>query len=480
MSSRMRRVVSCVAVVLMLAAVCTTQAQPGGERIGTTRQPLVAGTLVDAEARFKYRLLTLRSPGGTCSASLLNDYWAITAAHCVFSSTPPCSQFAPNQVTLEAAWPGNNTTARARRIVTYGSPAACPMSTLGVPNDVALVQVGPRDFVRLDGYARKLDSDSRVGIAVTAFGRGISGLASGSGAMASPVFRDGLYRSAEFGTVDVTTTEFSFMGGRGATIAGGDSGGPSLAQDWDNPSSPRRRLEWRLIGVHSRCETKCLSGKTCSAPNPWNWVEEVTKCWDADILPIHNQILAEIDNVPTDEAYVGQFPSVPPEVIARRRAMYAISIDEPLIAPEGAAIDVPLTFENCHYHLVNQGCPAGPVYEQWSYNPQTHQLLHVESGRCLNISGARHDAGAPIILYACSGAPNEKWSLISTPGVGPWVVRSDLTGMCLHAMPGRSSGGVIGAARIPVAKLVQMHCDGSNAQKFSGVDADWDRRHGPG
>ena len=57
------------------------------------------------------------------------------------------------------------------------------------------------------------------------------------------------------------------------------------------------------------------------------------------------------------------------------------------------------------------GCPVTPELQQWSYDPATHFLLHLPSSRCVNISGAHQTAGAIVILYNCSGAQNEKWSL---------------------------------------------------------------------
>jgi len=457
-------------------------AQPAPEHTGTVREPLVLGTLVDGATREIHGLLTLSSPGGTCSASMLNDYWAITAAHCVFSTAGSCPQYAANQITLTADWPSKNSTVKVRRIITYGTPTSCP-STLGLPNDIAILQVGLHDFGRPDVRERKIDDRRpQTNYGVTAYGRGISALAAGAGATATPVVRDGLYRSVEFSFTGITTNEYSLFGGKGASIAGGDSGGPSLVQDWDDPNSTRRKLEWRLVGVHSRCQTTCLSDKSCTPPaNPWTWVASVQQCWDAAVLPVRNQILDAIQEIPPEDNFVGNFGSIPPEVMARKRALYAVSLDEPLVPPTNAAIDVPLTFERCHGVVrVQQGCPVGPTFEQWAYNPQTHQLLHAESGKCLNISGARTDSGSPIILYPCSGAPNERWSVNGATSV--WTIKSDLTGMCLHAKPGHAgrrtgTGPVVSLGT--AATLVQMPCDGSKAQQFVDVDSRWNERNGP-
>jgi hypothetical protein len=163
-----------------------------------------------------------------------------------------------------------------------------------------------------------------------------------------------------------------------------------------------------------------------------------------------------------------------------------LNIDEPLVAPPGAAIDTQLAFEDCHSLqpvMGVSGCPVTAAVEQWSYEPSTHSLLHADSGKCVNISGARYDIEAWIILYACSDAPNEKWSLIQQANSTVWTIRSDFSGLCLHALLAPPATQFAANARLTtignVAKLVQMPCDGSPAQQFADVDASWAQKNAP-
>ncbi|WP_167561350.1 RICIN domain-containing protein [Bradyrhizobium sp. AS23.2] len=473
------RVISALCACTILLDIGAAQAQ---EPTGRTSQPLVTpNPPIDQQTQEQFGLLTLSNPEATCSASMLNDYWAITAAHCVFSFLTTCPQFAANQISLTANWPGNTKTVQARQVILYGRATTCPprLGTVG-PSDVALLQVGLHDFVRSDAGPMKLDDQRPMAnLGIRGYGRGINALAFQVGPVPTPTNLDGKFRWADFVILPNTILPnssappswYSFPGTSGATVAGGDSGGPSYVQDWDDPFSINRKLEYHLIGVHSGCNTTCLPGQSCNFPNPWTWVSSVSQCTDAAILPLRSQILAAIEAVPPDTTQVGTFPPIPESVLSQKRALYAKSIDEPLVAPPDAAIDVQLTFLRCDASL--QGCPTTPDLQQWAYDPATHILLHVPSGKCVNISGARQDAGSPIILYPCSGGANEKWSLVNA-ATTLWSIKSDLTAMCLQAVPGHAASGgqtPIGdvVVRPPAAALVQMPCDGGNAQLFADV-----------
>jgi len=477
-------------VALTLLFTNIASAQP--ENTGQSQQQLVTSSPpADQQTQEQFGLLTLTNPEGTCSASMLNDFWAITAAHCVFPQNGNCPLFAPNQISLTANWPGKARSSQVVQVVPYGFPTLlgipprCP-NMLMSPYDVALLQT--QGLGRSDAQPMKLDPRRPMNnLDLTGFGRGINALAfvAGNGT-AVPTQLDGQFRSAQFAIISITPDSaelpitYTMPGNRGATLAGGDSGGPSYIQDWDDPLSVNRKLEFRLMGVHSRCQTTCLPGQSCSPPNnPWTWVSAISSCTDASIVRLHDQILQAIEAVPAGGGYVGSFPGTPPEVLSHKRALYAMSIDDPLIAPPDAAIDVQLTFKRCHGVTVVQGCPVTADLEQWGYDPASHRLYHAASGKCVNISGARHDPGSPIIIYPCQGGANEKWTLIEHAGSTIWSIKSDLTGMCLEAKPAPAGGHPPVTMQAGPATLVQMPCNGSDAQKFNSVDAAWYQRNGP-
>ena len=454
---------------------------PPDGRIGTVQQELVGGVPTPVEMQLQFGLLTLSNPNGTCSASMLNNFWAITAAHCVYpSTTAPSPQYAASQITLAANWPGYTKSFPALQVISF-SPF--PFT----PNDIALIQMGRHSFDRQAQPDRTLRSlRPMANVRLLSFGRGINQLAAGAGAGATPTVLDGTYRSAQFDissispNSDLAPQTYSYPGRNGAVVAGGDSGGPAYIEDWDDPLSTRRKLRWELVGVHSRCQATCLAGQSCPATNPWQWAASVQTCTDAAILPVRDSIMNFIAQPPADDQPTGTFAPVPEEVVRHKRALYAMSLDEPLMAPANAAIDVQLSFEMCHQARFSQGCPLDPSVQLWSYYPSTHQLLHVASGRCVNLSGASQDAGAPIILYPCSGAPNEKWTVISAPARTTWTIKSDLTQQCLTALPGKAPGrqGRMYTLATP-GTLAQMPCNGSAAQNFADADAAFAQRNGP-
>ncbi len=289
------------------------------ENPGTSQQPLVvAGPPVDAETREKFGLLTLNNPQGSCSASMLNDFWAITAAHCVFSPTTG-AQFTPAQITLSASWPifsnlpQSTKTAQVLRIIPYS------FSAPWLPNDIALLQTGRNDFNLPRPIQRTLhDQRPSANLSVNVFGRGLNQFAYYTPAsIAIPSSGDGQYRSAQFSISSIDPNSnlppntFSFAGKNGAMMGAGDSGGPAYVEEYDNNTS-RRKLEWQLIGVFSACQLNDLPGQSSPSTNPWMWTASVGQCTDAAILPIRSQILAAIEQPPEVTGPTGTFPTTPP------------------------------------------------------------------------------------------------------------------------------------------------------------------------
>lgn len=159
------------------------------EHIGTVRQPLVGGGIVDQTNLEEFGLLTLLTGTGTCSASLLRNSWVVTAAHCVELNGGTSAQMP------DPARPGQNVLNPIALIKldangkTFQEKRAVRVETFR-PYDVAIIQTNSPFAVRgsATGFSRLIFQDGQfpyfgepVGVNILAFGRGINVFASGSG-----------------------------------------------------------------------------------------------------------------------------------------------------------------------------------------------------------------------------------------------------------------------------------------------------------
>ncbi len=288
------------------------------ENIGTVRQPLVGGTVISAAMQEEFGLLSYGDGSGTCSASLLRNDWAITAAHCVEigggsgnvvpdPARPGQNMIQPiPNITLTAAWDPPQSQ-QAIRVFTFR------------PYDVALVQLAAPFTVNgaTTGYQRLVFLDGQfpyfgepVGAQLLIFGRGIYQFAFGEGAAAVPSARDGLYRMGYARASRNEDQLYWYPSENGQMIAGGDSGGPSFA--WVLSG-------YALVGVHSKAHTTRVAGKPTAG---WDWVTSTPEAADAPIRPIWDQIHQIMGPAPADPAMrdpfpptgnVGTFASSPPD-----------------------------------------------------------------------------------------------------------------------------------------------------------------------
>ncbi len=270
------------------------------ENIGRHSQPLVRGTVIDAKLQEDFGLLSL---GGSCSASLLRNDWAVSAAHCLDLKD------ANGNVMPDPARPGQNILQPLAGLTLTANWD--PAQTRGVlrvetfwPYDVALIQLNApfKVYGSTTGYSRVIFQDGQFpyfgepsGADLLIFGRGIYIFASGEGDAATPSVSDGQYR---VGYSRVGRTEdhlYWYPSVDGQMIAGGDSGGPSFA--WTLSG-------YVLVGVHALATVKYVPGK----PAIWTWVTSSPEAADAPLMPLLSQLYQIMGPAPATVGALNPFP----------------------------------------------------------------------------------------------------------------------------------------------------------------------------
>lgn len=281
--SRFAAIVFCLAFLLVSPAVV----------VGQDVQPRVAaGTGVSAQTQQNLGLVTVN---GGCSGTLLNQYWVLTARHCVTVDAKVASAFhQANQLRVTATWSAK--TGVVSRIHDFRINSAAGSA---LDRDIVLLYLGSTNLgpvanqklfvVTRDG---KLSGRLKETDTVTQYGRGFSTFAKD---LATPSGGDGPYRSAVFKPSSISETHYNLQMANKQSGHGGDSGGPSIVTIYDQPNGG-------IAGVQSTCEA---AGYLTGAPSKtWDWATGINYCTYVSTEPFLSEIAAAIKEAPLKTPYI--------------------------------------------------------------------------------------------------------------------------------------------------------------------------------
>jgi secreted trypsin-like serine protease len=206
--------------VLAVVALLSVASIVGGAPAHAAR-PLIVGGVVAAEGSAPWQVAVLNRGGLYCGGSLINEWWVLTAAHCVYGAGG--KPLEPLELSIALGeYDRTRTDQPSRKIHSVADVVPHPSySGQCCDYDIALIQLGePAQLGGLIGTIIPLSNERVLDI-------GVNGNATGWGKVSKDGATSAVLREVELAVSYNTPEQTYFLtSSSGGAICFGDSGGP--------------------------------------------------------------------------------------------------------------------------------------------------------------------------------------------------------------------------------------------------------------